>query len=130
MRWGWLVLALVLVGCGGSDKKRPTPPPMKPVLAIVHADPETFVGGGQLRPGDIERRELRCGRPGNLALTMELPESGRVTLAEFRQGIPGLSGELQCASVVYVDGVVSPLSNRVSLTCDAGQFGQRCWQRE
>lgn len=126
MRWGWLLLALVLAGCGGS-KKPPKPPPAEPMLAIIQTAPTTYLDGGALDPKDIERRELRCGKVGAPIVPVALPASGRLTTAELTNRLPGIFGQLECISVVFVDGVESPPSNAVAFYCEKNMVGRRCW---
>lgn len=128
MRWGLVVAAVLVAGCGSG--KKPVPPPAQPVLAFVHQDPQTYVGGAPLDAADIGLRELRCERPGNYVVTLPLPDDGRLPIARFLADT-GLQGELSCVSVVYVAGVASRESNRVRFHCDPpiAPGLQRCWQR-
>lgn len=123
MRRALLILVCLLAACGSgkSDRK-----PQEPMLAIVHTDPTTFVDGGPLASDQIERRELRCGRPNSTDVTLPLPDDGRLTVAQLLASVPGVNGVMVCRSVVYVDGVVSRESNEVRFNCNSGF--KRCWK--
>jgi hypothetical protein len=109
MRWGVVALLLVVAGCGGGKSARP--PPGQLVSAIVHADPVDFTDGSALPGAAIERRTLTCG-----GQSVELPESGLLTVAQFRAAFPA-AGVQRCTSTVTVAGVTSRASNALAINC-------------